>query len=175
MISIRGYVIKVSAQPNLKMADTDGYVRGLTLDVILDLLDEETLDELFNDEIVNAVEEMTSSENNSGEFNCTNCKKKYKTKGGLTIHITKKHDGFVAETADQMDVSDIMNLVKASQTDLHQDDCYPKALREEIFQYQFRLTDSLKDELISFYAVLSENGDFEKFFFCILRKGDTIC
>ena len=159
-------MIKASAQPKLKMAeDADGFVRGETLDVIFDLLDEETLDELFNDEIAHAVEEMTSSENNSGEFNCTHCKKKYMTKGGLTRHITKKHDdSVIAETADKIDVPDMLSLVKASQTDLHQNDCYPKALREEIFQHQFRLTDPLKDELIKCYAVLSENGDVEKFF-----------
>ena len=127
------------------MAASDDYVRGETLDVILDLLDEETLDGLFNDDITTAVEELTSSENKPGEFNCTNCKKKYKTKGGLTRHITKKHDGFVTETTEQMDVSEIMNLVKSSQTDLHQNNCYPKALREAIFQHQFRLTESLKD------------------------------
>ena len=78
----------------------------------------------------------------------------------------KKHQrgGFVAETADQVDVSDILNLVKASQIDLHQNDCYSEVLREEIFQHQFCLTDSLKDELINCYAVLSESGDVEKFF-----------
>ena len=51
-----------------------------------------------------------------------------------------------------MDVSEIMNLGKSSQTDLHQNNCYPKALREAIFQQQFRVTESLKDELINCYA-----------------------
>ena len=60
------------------MALSDDYVRGETLDVILDLLDEERLHGLFNNDITTAVEELTSSENKSGEFNCTNCKKKYK-------------------------------------------------------------------------------------------------
>ena len=56
---IVGHVIKTSAQTNLEMADADGYVRGETLDVMLDLLDEETLDEMFNDKIFTAVEELT--------------------------------------------------------------------------------------------------------------------
>ena len=47
-------------------AEANGFVQGEMLDVIFDLLDEETLDELLNDEIVNAVEELTSSESNSG-------------------------------------------------------------------------------------------------------------
>ena len=60
-------MIKVSAQPKLKMAaDANSFMRGEVLDVIFDLLHEETLDELLNDEIVNAVEELTSSESNSG-------------------------------------------------------------------------------------------------------------
>ena len=71
------------------MAVAEDYVRGETLDVILDLLDEETLDGLFSDDITTAVEELTSSENKSGEFNCTNCKIKYKTTDGLTRHIMK--------------------------------------------------------------------------------------
>ena len=101
--------------------------------------------------MINAVQELTLSENNSGEFNCTICKKKYKTKGGLTRHLVKKHQqgGFVAETADQVDVSGILNLVKASKIDLHQNDCYSKASRKEIFQHQFCSTDSLKDELVN--------------------------
>ena len=37
------------------------HVWGETLDVILDLLDEETLDGLFNDDITTTVEELTSS------------------------------------------------------------------------------------------------------------------
>ena len=48
-ISITRHVIKVSAQPNLTMVNTDRYLWGEWLDVVLDSLDEETLDELFND------------------------------------------------------------------------------------------------------------------------------
>ena len=83
----------------------------------------------------------------------------------------KKHNvSTIAKTADQMDMPDIMNLVKASQTDLHQNDCYARVLREEIFQHQFCLTDSLKDELINCYAVLSENGYVKKFFSAFYGK-----
>ena len=77
----------------------------------------------------------------------------------------KKHNvSTIAKTADQMHVPDIMNLVKASQTDLHQNDCYARVVREEIFQHQFCLTDSLKDELINCYAVYPRMVTSKNFF-----------
>ena len=79
------------------MAVSDDYVRGERLDVILNLLEEETLDGLFNDDITTAVEELTS-ENKSGEM---------------------------------------VNLVKSSQTDLHENNCYPEALGKQFFSTNF--------------------------------------
>eukprot|EP00794_Sanderia_malayensis_P014506 gene14506-16015_t len=64
------------------MADSnDDFIRGETLDVFLDLLDEELLDEMFQDSINVALEDINVEEKTSASFSCETCRKYYKTKG----------------------------------------------------------------------------------------------
>ena len=88
---------------------------------------EKKLGELLNDEIFPDVDGVVS-ETNSGELNCAIGKKHYNNKSGYFIKKSKE------ETRHQscqcswpirlLDMLDIIKLVKFSQTDLQQNNCY---------------------------------------------------
>ena len=46
-------------QNSFKMADTDDFVRGETLDLIMQILDDDVLDEAFQEEIDTAAAEVS--------------------------------------------------------------------------------------------------------------------
>eukprot|EP00794_Sanderia_malayensis_P014499 gene14499-16006_t len=148
------------------MADSnDDFIRGETLDVVLDLLDEELLDEMFQDGINVALEDINVQEKTSASFSCETCRKYYKTKGGLNRHTRKKHSLLSDLNEDNERATDltpavIVDLVEKSKDELLQNSCYPKFMRDVIADYQFQLSEGLRSEL----EISSKNMLMEKNF-----------
>eukprot|EP00794_Sanderia_malayensis_P002053 gene2053-2329_t len=77
-----------------KLKEVVGVITKPELDnalLVINLLDEELVDEIFQDEINVALEDINVQEKTSACFSCETCGKYYKTKGGLIRHTRKKH------------------------------------------------------------------------------------
>jgi len=143
------------------MDGVDDFVRGEALDVVFDILDEQTLDEWFEDDFDQATADMGVQQ--SG-FSCKICSKQYKTKNGLQRHVKKKHSSTDSRHEGSLQPCDIMELVQKSQAELLENSCYPQALRERIAEHDFQLTSGLQNELVKAYDILEKHGDAEKFY-----------
>ena len=66
--------------------------RGETFDVCFDMLDEQMLNDLFEDDIDTAASDMGLKQDDLTHFSCETCSKMYKIKGGLNSmaqHLNK--------------------------------------------------------------------------------------
>eukprot|EP00795_Rhopilema_esculentum_P005086 gene5086-203_t len=127
------------------------------------MLDEELLDQMFQEDI-SAVEEDLNIQEVSVYFTCGKCDKGYKTKGGLNRHTRAKHGERSTKEADgsatcELTSTGIFDLVKKTKDELCQNECYPKTMRDTIADCQFQPSEHLLGELKIAFAILKKYAD----------------
>ena len=150
----------------LTMADAQD--REEAPEIFVDMLDEELLDQMFQEDI-SAVEEDLNIQEVSVYFTCGKCDKGYKTKGGLNRYTRAKHGERSTKEADgsatcELTSTGIFDLVKKTKDELCQNECYPKTMRDTIADCQFQPSKHLLGELKIAFAILKKYADGEKFY-----------
>ena len=139
-------------------------------DAVLDLIESDVLE--YGDDIqqdINLAVEKIPVVNNSPSYPCSFCAKICLSKGGLTRHISTKHDLETAEPnkkVGKMLHPDIFHdIIQKSLKKLAQDECYPEEICSQFSS--FRMSCSVVDlpayNLIT-PVINSFNGDVEKFY-----------
>ena len=124
----------------------------------LDELDEEEFDDDFN----LAVEEVAAS---TGVFSCpnANCKKTYKTKGGLQRHINKKHTEREVKKL-VLDNVVLIDLLRKAVEVVSKDECWSLTTRSCITNFSYIVDGKLVDKVYNICETFLDSDDPEKFF-----------
>ena len=123
--------------------------------------------DIYDDDFSEALEDLTISSTSStsgtvATFNCKECQKVYKTKGGLTRHIQNKHTDPVDDSLDHIILG---NIVSKSVKMLSEDFCLSQEQRESFtFVYVDNEMVPLLDEIQVMYSQLVVSNNAEQFF-----------
>lgn len=121
--------------------------------------------DIYDDDFSEALEDLTISSTTSGTvptFNCNECPKVYKTKGGLTRHIQNKHTHPVDDSLDHIILG---NIVSKAVKMLSEDFCLSQERRESFtFVYVDNEMVPLLEEIQVMYSQLVVSNNAEQFF-----------
>lgn len=107
----------------------DLFLFGDDFEAILDILDEdEVLQEQFS---------TSASEVQSSEIVCSDCGKKYKTRGGYQRHRAAKHSPNPNEHRLTLTPSILAEIVRNALKNIYQREVFAEELREELKQYEY--------------------------------------
>lgn len=131
----------------------------------------EVVDEaLASNEVVEGmVEEISTSEvvedEKPPEFVCQYCEKVTKTKGGLKRHMSSMHAQYHYDNyySSKLDHGSLYNLVKKAISELENDLCYPKEIRDNFKCYNNQLNESFIKEAKNEFEILEKSGNVGKF------------
>ena len=105
----------------------------------------------------------------SADFVCSECGKKYKTRGGYQRHRASKHNPNENDRQERTTLtpSSLAEIVKYAIQTVNRGRAFAPSLRNELNLYQFKQFDEGTDEftvLKTIYDGYLKNGDIEKFY-----------
>ncbi|CAH3149086.1 unnamed protein product [Pocillopora meandrina] len=145
------------------MADATNelFVFGDDFETILNMLEE--------DEAIEKHFSTTAIDVQSADFVCSDCGKKYKTRGGYQRHRASKHNPNENDRQERttLTLSSLAEIVKYAIQTVNRGRAFAPSLRNELNLYQFKQFDEGTDEftvLKTIYDGYLKNGDVEKFY-----------
>ncbi|XP_065674680.1 uncharacterized protein LOC136091273 [Hydra vulgaris] len=129
-------------------------------DFIFSDIDQNLLDNEIEDNLNEALDEVTAA----AVFTCQNCKKFYKTKGGLTRHMRSKHTNRKTDEVNLLSIETLKTLVTEAINTLLSEKYYPDSILDKISQYNNEINDVLYNQCNTIYKKLVNSGNGENFY-----------
>ncbi|XP_022810164.1 uncharacterized protein LOC111347172, partial [Stylophora pistillata] len=132
---------------------------GDNFEAILDIFDE---DEVLQEQFSTAASEVQST-----EIVCSECGKKYKTRGGYQRHRAAKHNPNRNEHRLTLTASILAEIVRNALKNIYEREVFAEDLRKELKQYEYQVLEEGTQEFSVMKALFegySKNGNAEKFY-----------